>query len=409
MCGIAGMHRLNGVEAPNLSLLSRELMRGLEMRGRDATGWLTLEDDGNAVIRKDVLPATKFTKRMTRSPKWDIARPRRVRTLMVHTRFATTGRRDAVRDAHPHASGRIAAVHNGTIYNADALFHDHDLPRNTRVDSEVIPALVNHLGWDNAAAAFELMDGGAATALVNQERPRDLILARVQDYPLYYVETDAYIVWGSSPEVIRTAWARAGYEGDLRVGDIKWLNDGQMIRVQDGVITHHEFTPKEPEWKTWASSSSKARVKTRPSPWSKRSQKKRRRGKLAKHERALERAAAQAAEAYAADRQFPDVEEDIAWLMSDGFSRAEAEVIVRDGLEDIMDLVSDETFAEVLEQAMEDDEACGVVVVDAEDENGEAERVNPVYDLDDYREAKRWRGEVVTKSPATLAEEALDA
>ena len=64
MCGIAGIHRRNGAHAPRLNTFAEELMKGLQVRGRDATGFLTIADDGTVYIRKDTVMAESFVKRM---------------------------------------------------------------------------------------------------------------------------------------------------------------------------------------------------------------------------------------------------------------------------------------------------------------------------------------------------------
>ena len=67
---------------------------------------------------------------------------------IAHTRWATQGSKTDF-NAHPHtdASGRIAVVHNGEIYNADALrtwLESMGLVFWGDTDSEVIAKLIGY-------------------------------------------------------------------------------------------------------------------------------------------------------------------------------------------------------------------------------------------------------------------------
>lgn len=373
MCGIAGIHRLNGTPAPGLQVMAEEMLLALELRGRDAAGWATLDDRGSACIRKDTKAAHRFVKAMKKDPTLRLRDAESVRTLMVHTRFATVGAQTAM-NAHPHACGTVAAVHNGTIWNADELFDAFNLKRRCTVDSEVIPALVNEFGWENAASALELLDGGAAVALMSSKHPRDLILARVHDYPLVWINHDGYILWASQASVIHRAWERATGKALPERVKFNSLADGQMVHVHDGKVVMSGFSPLRPAFhaRRWTSTG------TVPA---KRSPKKARQA-----QKQLERFAEQATLEYVASR-FTDSgrDEEVAYLMADGFTRNEAELIVDEGLEALEDVLADLTDGEVDATPWEDD----------------------FDDLGNY--TPRWRGAVESKSPATLAEEALGA
>ncbi|MBA4457440.1 glutamine--fructose-6-phosphate aminotransferase, partial [Cylindrospermopsis raciborskii CS-506_B] len=103
MCGIVGV--IGRAEAGPLLL---EALRRLEYRGYDSAGIATLVNGhidrrraegklGNlaTVLGQDPLPGT---------------------TGVGHTRWATHGA-PTERNAHPHATARVAVVHNGIIEN----------------------------------------------------------------------------------------------------------------------------------------------------------------------------------------------------------------------------------------------------------------------------------------------------
>ena len=58
--------------------------------------------------------------------------------LLGHTRWRTRGDPGNNANNHPIRAGDIVGTHNGTLYNADALFRRLRLPRFAEVDSEVI-------------------------------------------------------------------------------------------------------------------------------------------------------------------------------------------------------------------------------------------------------------------------------
>lgn len=238
MCGIAGVHRRNGKPFPKLGKFVNELLLGIEDRGRDSTGLLAMMPDGRVQMDKGVVTASRFIrKRAAFSDK--------AMTVILHTRWATVGRVNHV-NAHPVINDRLAAVHNGTIRNATALFKTFGLTRHAEVDSEIIPALVAHAGWENASEALALMEGGAATAIVNADRPGEVILARLRTYPLVYFLTEDFIVWASTERAIVEAWHMT-FRRRPPKGEWGRLGEGAMLRVNGEVEREWIDLPKVPE------------------------------------------------------------------------------------------------------------------------------------------------------------------
>lgn len=248
ICGIAGIYRRTDKDIPHLNKFADALLKGIENRGRDATGYLSLDDEGAIQMERMVTPAQAF-----------IAKRRRLRrdarTVLLHTRFATVGRRDDPKNAHPVASGNTAAIHNGTIYNADDLFKTFAMPRNAEVDSEVIPALVDLAGWDQAAKALELMEGGAATAIINTEHRDELILARIKDYPLVYIVAEEFVVWASTDTAILNAWKQV-FGRTPKKTRFKHMPEGTLLRITPTAMKAETFEVKRLPSKWWSSSTS---------------------------------------------------------------------------------------------------------------------------------------------------------
>lgn len=242
MCGQAGVFRRTNAPIAGLGRLVDELLIANESRGPDATGFLALMDNGDTVLDRKTQPAMRFVRKRKRIPA-------DARAVLGHTRWATVGSRRKVKNAHPQTSGRIAVTHNGTISNADEIFKAFDLPRKAEVDSEVIPALIDYAGWENLDAALSFMDGGAACAIVNVERPKELVLTRLYGFPLCYATTKDLVIWASTEQAIRRAWWMA-YGKSFR-GRVYHLAEGQIARFdgrQKKVTTIEGWKPR-PVWR----------------------------------------------------------------------------------------------------------------------------------------------------------------
>jgi glucosamine 6-phosphate synthetase-like amidotransferase/phosphosugar isomerase protein len=222
MCGIAGIHRRGDAPVERLGRLADTLLLGIENRGRDATGLLAMLPDGKVHYHREIKPASKFidSRKLIRGD---------VRTVLLHTRFSTVGSRYDVRNAHPVINGGLAAIHNGTIYNHAEIFEAFNLKRHAEVDSEVIPALFSFAGWDHAAEAMDLFEGGAAFAVVNHERPDEVLLGRTESYPLVYFVNDEMVVWASTRYAIEGAFAMT--YGGRPEGEFVEMDEWQLIRV----------------------------------------------------------------------------------------------------------------------------------------------------------------------------------
>ncbi len=239
MCGLAGIHRRTTSQVRDINKLADALLLAIENRGQHATGFLALMDNGKVQMEKRTRPATSFVR-----TRGKIRRD--ARTVLLHTRWATVGAKENLANAHPVASGTIAAVHNGTIYNADEIFNTFSLPRQAEVDSEVVPALLMHAGWDKAKAALDLLEGGAALGIVNTERPDELLLAKTERYPMVYMVTDDLVVFASTRIAIEKAW-REVY-GSPAPGTFYEMKPWTLARVNGSIeVTEiRKYVPPKP-------------------------------------------------------------------------------------------------------------------------------------------------------------------
>ena len=131
MCGIIG---IIGREAAAPHLI--DALKRLEYRGYDSAGVATLES-GKLTRRRAEGKLKNLESRLARDPLTG--------TIGIgHTRWATHGR-PTENNAHPHATEKVAVVHNGIIETFAELrreLEDHGVKFSTETDTEVIAHLV---------------------------------------------------------------------------------------------------------------------------------------------------------------------------------------------------------------------------------------------------------------------------
>lgn len=134
MCGIVGILGREPVAEQLVDSLKR-----LEYRGYDSAGVATLE--GKHLERRRAEGKLKnLEKRLE-------AEPLKGTTGIGHTRWATHGK-PTVNNAHPHATERVAVVHNGIIENFRELreeLENKGTVFHTQTDTEIVLHLVDDL------------------------------------------------------------------------------------------------------------------------------------------------------------------------------------------------------------------------------------------------------------------------
>src|SRR5258706_7508359 len=131
MCGIVGILGREPVAVHLVNALKR-----LEYRGYDSAGVATLEA-GHLTRRRAEGKLKNLESRLE-------AKPLSGRSGIGHTRWATHGAPTET-NAHPHATERLALVHNGIIENFRELkseLESDGVVFSTETDTEVIAHLV---------------------------------------------------------------------------------------------------------------------------------------------------------------------------------------------------------------------------------------------------------------------------
>lgn len=194
MCGIIGI-----LGEKDVAPLLVEGLRRLEYRGYDSAGVATLANGHIQRCRAEGKLANLEGK-LAQTPLSGT-------TGIGHTRWATHGG-PTENNAHPHATARVALVHNGIIENYASLkaeLEKHQCRFETETDTEVVAHLITHyltqgLGPRAAAnAAFDRLEGAFSLAVIFAGE-HDLLVGVRQGTPLavgygdgeMYLASDSY-------------------------------------------------------------------------------------------------------------------------------------------------------------------------------------------------------------------------
>lgn len=212
------------------------------LRGDDSTGIISVETDTTFHISKEASHPAWFIPLYDSSPvgkaMWSGGK-----ALIGHNRKKTMGSIDDD-SAHPFVvNNEFAMVHNGTLYNHQAL-------AKTTVDSE---ALTIHL-----AKAFENEDyvadveealgdvyGAYAVAMYDQ-RHHAVRLLRNKDRPLCYIEMDNAWYFASEAGMLLWILSRNGY--DMSKNKIQFIPEHTLISfdLDKNTLTEEVLVPKKP-------------------------------------------------------------------------------------------------------------------------------------------------------------------
>lgn len=216
MCGIIGILATRNVTPLLIDGLSR-----LEYRGYDSAGICTLMDDGKLVSRRALGKLQALRDLIEDDPISGIIG-------IGHTRWATHGA-PSTTNAHPHATDKVAVVHNGIIENYKKLrqkLEQEGAIFVTETDTEVIPHLITSFlnkglsPVESVKSTLKELDGAFALAILFAGYDNLLIGAR-KGSPLAigYGEGEMFI--GSDAYALSMLTQRITYleEGDMVVLD----------------------------------------------------------------------------------------------------------------------------------------------------------------------------------------------
>lgn len=227
MCGIVGILGGRPVAGELVEALKR-----LEYRGYDSAGVATLEG-GRLTRRRAQGKLRNLQTLLSEAPLKGLIG-------IGHTRWATHGRPNE-NNAHPHANGRVAVVHNGIIENfrelRDALrAKGHEF--QTETDSEVVAHLV----------ADEMQAGKTPTAAVAAALPR---LRGAFALAFLFEGEDDLLVGARRGSPLAVGWGEGDTRGEMFLGsdalalapftsEIAYLEEGDWVALTRGGAEFHD-------------------------------------------------------------------------------------------------------------------------------------------------------------------------
>ena len=239
MCGIVGY-----VGAKNCASILVDGLRRLEYRGYDSAGLAIHTGRGVEIVRA-VGKLTNLDGALKKNPLEGT-------TGIGHTRWATHGRPSEA-NAHPHAAGKVAVVHNGIIENHVSLRRELEA-RGVRFSSDTDTEIVAHL-IDEAMrsgttrleeavrAALVQVRGAYAIAVVSGDAPEEIVVAKAES-PLVIGLGDGEMLAASDIPALLA-----------HTRDVIFLQDGELavLTRASARITTLEGTPvtrasKRIEW-----------------------------------------------------------------------------------------------------------------------------------------------------------------
>jgi len=202
MCGIAGW--LTGPKSkwrPSKELI-RDLLIANVMRGRDATGYGTLTNEGDLFMYKGALTAHEFCE------EFMVEDVPIGRVGILHTRGASVGTPAVNTNNHPlpyenpKTKVGVLVVHNGGIGNLEEAYKALGVDKEAEVDSALIPTALAMKGPIEGLRFLEKNTGGSATfaALFSDG---SLLLARESNTLYLGSPAPGVLLWSSTDDVIR--------------------------------------------------------------------------------------------------------------------------------------------------------------------------------------------------------------
>ncbi|MGB5724459.1 MAG: glutamine--fructose-6-phosphate transaminase (isomerizing) [Parasphingorhabdus sp.] len=234
MCGIIGIVGKSPVSDRLVDGLKR-----MEYRGYDSAGVCTVHDGQLIRRRAEGKLANLVNVLKTNDAAGNVG--------IAHTRWATHGA-PTTSNAHPHATGEVALVHNGIIENFKSL-REELTARGRSFESETDTEVVAHLVSEQVEAGkspqeavqsvLPQLRGAFALAIAFRSHPDLLIGARLGS-PLVVGYSDGETYLGSDALALAPLTQRIAY---LEEGD--WVvitREGAVIYDEDNVQVEREVT-----------------------------------------------------------------------------------------------------------------------------------------------------------------------
>lgn len=217
MCGLSGIilgkKRRSTKELTELKDMFRSMLSMSEDRGRHASGFGVINNDGFKDVYKLPVPASRLV--TLESFNKLLNKVNSKTTLIIgHSRWKTVGTEFNINNNQPIELSSVVGTHNGTISNATSLFKKFKLNRTAEVDSEVLFRLAemnmdedDELDVDGFVRNLSLCHGSLSCVFASAINPTMVYVCKGnKPFYAFYNEHLKAIAYGSNPDyILKTA------------------------------------------------------------------------------------------------------------------------------------------------------------------------------------------------------------
>lgn len=215
MCGIAGyITTRDGTQSQAIGGFT-ELLSASSVRGKDASGVAFIENaykKKTLFLLKSPIPSFELVESKNYKEMFKNVAPK---IVIGHARAETKGTATNNNNNHPITTRtHIALVHNGMITNDDALFEEHNMPREAQVDSEIIARLIEKYSKElpmieAIQKTTKELSGSFTVALITKKEPDALYLFRhTNPLSVHYEKATGTIYFSSTQTIFEDAFTQ---------------------------------------------------------------------------------------------------------------------------------------------------------------------------------------------------------
>ena len=234
MCGIVGVFNFKNESKCTIDKSTKgflmnffltELLIRTESRGKDATGFFTIFEDGNSLGLKHAKPASDFIStdygkglsyyEHVRAMEKYHNEVSEIQSIIGHCRNSTVGSKENINNHPIVLDNELACVHNGTLSNLEKIIKQHrkDFTPISEVDSEMIAQLAklwqkqngHDFTLDTCKYILERLEGPCATLVTSTKT--DKVAWLRYDRPLFatYLQTLGLLLVASERDILKNS------------------------------------------------------------------------------------------------------------------------------------------------------------------------------------------------------------
>lgn len=237
MCCLFGLVDIkHNLSAREKSWMLSTLSTFCEARGVDATGYSYVVNH-NLVIKKKAVPAHEMTFHI----------PKDAHVIMGHTRMATQGAADKLRNDHPFLGklpkSRFALAHNGVLTNDKVLRDTEKLPQtNIGTDSYIAVQLIEKqktLDFHSLRTMAEKVKGSFTFTIMDSNNNLYIVKGN-NPLCLYTFPQEGFYIYASTKAILEAALDVLGYLEHHH--EEIYIDEGEILKIDAaGNITRDHF------------------------------------------------------------------------------------------------------------------------------------------------------------------------